>query len=104
MVTSSESYVLSPRAVIDGQVNTGAGFPLPELPEQTSPTGWALLLRTLVSGSLLGLIALVLERYAPRAVGRVGEAAIHHSLVSGAMGLLVGVVGISLPKFRSPLM
>ena len=55
-----------------------------------------MLQRTLVSGSLLGLVAAVLARYIPGAVGRVGEAAVHHSLVSGTIGLLVGVVGISL--------
>jgi hypothetical protein len=32
----------------------------------------------------------------PNAVHRVGEAAMRHSLVSGAMGLLVGIVGVSV--------
>ncbi len=92
----SGSYHPSPDSVIVGQINTGAGIPLPDLPEKQAPTVWILLLRTLISGSLLGLVATVLIRYVPGAVGRVGEAATHHSLVSGAVGLLVGVVGISL--------
>ena len=90
------SYHPSPAAVIDGRVNTGTGIPLPDLPEQRAPTFWVRLYRTLVNGSLLGLVASVLARYAPKAVARVGDAAVHHSLVSGAVGLLVGVVGISL--------
>lgn len=92
----SGSYHPSPASVIAGQVNTGAGVPLPDLPERQAPGGWALLLRTLVSGSLLGLAAIFLTRYAHGAVERVGHAAVHHSLLSAAVGLLVGVVGISL--------
>ncbi|MEA3439463.1 MAG: polymer-forming cytoskeletal protein [Chloroflexota bacterium] len=90
------SYHPSPAAVIEGRVNTGAGIPLPDLPERSAPNGWISLLRTLVSGSLMGLAAAVLARCAPGAVGRVSEATVRHSLVSGAVGLLVGVVGISL--------
>lgn len=90
------SYHPSPGAAIEGRTNTGTGISLPDLPEQTRPNIWDLLLRTLINGTLLGLLATALVRYAPKAVERVGEAATRHSLVSGAVGLLVGVVGISL--------
>ena len=90
------SYRPAPDAVIAGKVNTGTGIPLPDLPAQQAPSMWIVLLRTLVGGSLLGLVAAVLARYAPGAVRRVGEAGARHSLVSAAMGLLVGIVGISL--------
>lgn len=90
------SYCCSPAAVIEGRVNAGTGIPLPDLPAQEAPTGWALLMQTLTSGSLLGLAAVLMMRYVPRAVHRVGKAAVHHTLVSGAMGLLVGLVGVSL--------
>lgn len=90
------SYHPSPAAVIQGRVNTGTGISLPDLPEQSTLNVWDLLLRTLINGTLLGLLAVVLVRYVPMAVDRVGEAATRHSLVSGAVGLLVGVVGISL--------
>ena len=69
------SYYLSPAAVIEGRVNTGAGIPLPDLPERTAQTGWTLLLRTLVNGALLGLVAAVLVRYASRAIEREGQPA-----------------------------
>ena len=91
-----ESHHLSPAAIIGGKINTGTGVQLPNLPEQTAPSFWILLVRTLVSGSLLGLAAVFLVRKSPRGVQRVRDAEVHHSLVSGAMGLLVGVVGISL--------
>lgn len=90
------SYHPSPAAVIAGHLNTGGGIPLPDLPERQAPTGWTLLLRTVINGSLLGLAAALLTRYAPAAIERVGHAGVRHSLVSGAVGLLVGVVGISL--------
>lgn len=90
------SYHPSPAAVIQGRVNTGTGISLPDLPEQAAPNIWDLLLRTLINGTLLGLLAILLVRYTPKAVERVGEAATRHSLVSAAVGLLVGVVGISL--------
>lgn len=92
----SGSYHPSLAAVIEGRVNTGTGISLPDLPEQSSPTIWDLLLRALINGTLLGSLAAVLVRYTPKAVERVEEAATRHSLVSGAVGLLVGVVGISL--------
>lgn len=92
----SGSYHPSGTSVIKGQVNAGTGIPLPDLPERSAPSPWARLLRSLISGSLVGFASVVLIRYAPGAVARVGEAAVRHSLVSGAMGLLVGVVGISL--------
>ncbi len=82
--------------MILGQVNTGTGIPLPDLPEQQAPTVWGLLLRTLISGSLLGFAAALLNRHIPGAVDRVGQAATRHSLVSAAVGMLVGLVGLSL--------
>jgi hypothetical protein len=91
-----ESHHLSPSAIIDGKINTGTGVQLPSLPEQTAPSFWILLVRTLVSGSLLGLAVIFLVRKSPRGVQRVCDAKVHHSLVSGAMGLQVGLVGISL--------
>lgn len=90
------SYLPSPAAVIAGRINTGTGIPLPNLPERKVPSLWILLLRTLVSGSFLGSAAIGLVHYAPGAIKRVEEAAIHYSPVSAAMGLLVAVVGISL--------
>ena len=91
-----ESYHLSPLARIEGKVNMGTGVSLPNLPEQSIPNGWTLLLRGLISGLLVGATAVFLSRFAPGTVERINEAAVRHCLVSGAMGLLVGVVGISL--------
>lgn len=90
------NYHASENVVIEGRVNTGTGISLPNLPEQTASTGLMRLLRVLISGLLLGSIAAVLARYTPRATQRVGEAATQHGLISGAVGLLVALVGISL--------
>jgi hypothetical protein len=87
---------VSPGAVIEGKVNKGTGVPLPELPERRKLTIWETIGRSIIWGVLLGWGAAALMRYFPAAVHRVGEAAVHHSLVSGAMGLLVGIVGLSV--------
>lgn len=90
------SYRPAPAAVIAGKINTGAGIPLPDLPEQQAPSIWIMFLRTVVGASLLGMVSAVLSRYAPGAVEHIGEAGTHHGLVSVAIGLLVGIVGISM--------
>ena len=89
------SSQVSPAAAIEGTVNKGTGVPLPELPEKRTLTIWETVGRSILWGVLLGWVAAVLVGYFPEAVNRVGEAAVHHSLVSLAMGLLVGIVGIS---------
>ena len=90
------SYQASPGALIAGRTHANAGIPLPELPERASPFSAGTLLRHLLNAVLLGLLAATLVRRFPHGIQRVGEAATRHSLVSAAVGLLVGVVGISL--------
>ena len=90
------SFHPSPDAVIEGRVDTGAGVSLPSVPERETPLDWSFWLRAILNGILSGLIAAALVRYFPSATGRIGEAITGHSLVSGAMGILVGVVGVSL--------
>ncbi len=90
------AYFPSPAAQIDGEVRSGTGIGLPDLQEQTAPTGWERVARALVSGVLLGGVAVLLRKFAPSALQRVGDCIVSHGLVSGSMGLLVGVVGLSL--------
>lgn len=92
----SGTYHSSPGAIIEGRTHAGSGIALPDLPERGSQPLGGKLLRNLVSAALLGLAAALLARMFPRGVARVGEAAVRHALVSGAVGLLVGVVGLSL--------
>lgn len=82
----------SPGSLIEGRTHTGSGIPFPDLPERNSTS----LGGTLLNALLLGLAAAFLMRYFPRSIARVGEAASRHMLVSASIGLLVGVVGISL--------
>jgi hypothetical protein len=86
----------SPGSVIEGRTHTGSGIPLPDLPERNATPLGATLLRNLLNALLLSLSAAFLARYFPRGITWVGEAASRHTLVSGSIGLLVGVVGISL--------
>jgi hypothetical protein len=90
------SFHRSPDSVIEGVVDTGAGVSLPSVPERETPSDWSFWLRAILNGLFSGLIAAALVRYFPSAIGRIGEAITHHSLASGAMGILVGIVGISL--------
>lgn len=48
-------------------------------------------------GSLLGaVLAVLLKRFVPRQLDLTADAALHHPIVSGSMGILVGIVGLSL--------
>jgi hypothetical protein len=86
---ANDNYRLSPHASVIGKINTGMA--LPDLPEQRPNNLWQRVLRTLFGGAVFGLFAALLSRYLPTPVQRVSAAAVHHSLISGAMGLLVGV-------------
>lgn len=90
------SYSAAAGALIAGRIDTGAGVSLPSAPQRDAPNRWGALMRGLASGGLLGLAAATLARYRPAGARRVGAAATQHTLVSAAMGALVGVVGISL--------
>jgi hypothetical protein len=90
------SFHRSPGSVIEGTINTGAGVSLPAIPERETPLDWSFWLRAMVSGMLSGLIAAGLARYFPSVTGRIAEVITAHSLACGAMGILVGIVGISL--------
>jgi hypothetical protein len=82
--------------VVQGTVHTGTGVQVPEvLPEQDRGAGETIL-SWLVTGLLVGGLALLGERFMPHSLARVREAARKHGVVSGAMGILVGIVGVSL--------
>lgn len=90
------SFHPSPDSVIEGRVNTGAGVSLPSIPERETASDLSFWFRAILNGLLSGLAAAALVRYFPSGIGRISEAITHHSLASGAMGILVGIVGISL--------
>lgn len=92
LTLGSGSASISPRARVDGEVSRG----LPVQSRNSSSTGWGWWLRALSGGALLGLLAIFLEQFAPHAACRVAVAALNHCLVSGSLGLLVGVAGLSL--------
>jgi hypothetical protein len=81
-------------AVVVGRVTEGAA-----VPEALSGAlrgeggGWAATVARIV---VLALLAWLTGRLAPRAVGRVADAASGHAVVAGALGLLALTVGIVL--------
>jgi hypothetical protein len=81
---------------VAGRVNTGTGIQLPSFETQPSQDIGGQIFRSLLSAVLMGLGALLVERYQPASAQRVREAAIQHALVSLAMGLLVGIVALTL--------
>lgn len=83
---------ISRQARIEGEVSQTA--PVQPAPPWSSGLGGVL--RRLSGGVLLGVVAILLQQFAPDAARRVGTAALDHNLVSGSLGLLAGVVGLSL--------
>lgn len=90
------SFHRSPDSVIEGRVNTGAGVSLPSVPERETSSDPSFWFRAILNGLFSGLIAAALVRHFPSAVGRISEAITRHTLASGGMGILVGIVGMSL--------
>jgi hypothetical protein len=82
---------------VAGKINTGTGIQIPEIniPQQTQSIG-GLAARWLVSAALAGVLALGLNRYLPYQLRLVGETSVKHVLVATAMGILIGIVGLTL--------
>lgn len=84
----------SPEATIGGQITTGMQLP-------TVRSWWGAqsvagaLLQSLLRAVIVAVAAFVATRLMPVPVGRVAEAAARHPFVSGAMGILVIVVGLA---------
>jgi cytoskeletal protein CcmA (bactofilin family) len=87
---------LSEQAQISGIVEQRSGLEIPasELATSSSRRGsWG---RTLFNALLIGFLAYAASRYLARPTHRVAEASLQHPVVAVSMGLLTGVVGLSL--------
>jgi hypothetical protein len=84
------------QSAVAGRVNTGTGIQIPAVETQPNQNPLGQIIRFVINAAFMGLLALLVERYLPAAADRVRDAAIHHALVSLAMGLLVGIVTLSL--------
>ena len=93
-LAGAEGSRLDPETV-GGAIHTGIGIEVPSSPQFGQEPGW-IALRWLISSLVLGIAALVLERYLPRQMKNMGEAALEHLPVALAMGLLAGIVGLTL--------
>jgi hypothetical protein len=81
---------------VAANVNTGTGIQIPELASPQRATTFLQLSRFILNAALLGLLALGLNRYLSRQLILVGETIVQHVWVSVAMGVLVGIVGLTL--------
>lgn len=81
--------------VVGGAINGGSGLDLPASPREDREAGW-IALRWFVSSLILGLVASILERYLPEQVKNVGDTALEHFPVALAMGILAGIVSLTL--------
>ena len=84
------------QAAVTGKVNDGSGIQIPAEPITKTQSLTRKVLGWLVSAVVFGLVAAVLERYLPRHIGNISEAALQHLPVSLALGILAGIVGLSL--------
>lgn len=84
----------SPSATVGGQVTTGMQLPAPRSWWDAQSVAETVLQSLLRAVSVAGA-AFAAARFLPAPVGRVAEAATHHPFVSGAMGVLVSVVGLT---------
>jgi cytoskeletal protein CcmA (bactofilin family) len=85
----------SPAATVGGEVVSGLQVPS-RLAVSETRSRVERVVRSVVQALLLATAAFVLIRLRARPVYRVAEAATRHPLISGAMGILVGVVGLVL--------
>ena len=87
---------LSPRAEVAGQTLTGAASgarPEDLFPRRSLREG---IVRAVISALLLAKYASLAARFFPRSLDRVARAARSEPLAAAAMGLLAGVVGLTL--------
>lgn len=79
-------------ATVAGQVSRSMGLPsAPPRPSLGEQLGWWLF-RTIA----LAALAVLAVQFLPQPTARVAAALVQHPIVAGAMGVLAGVVGISL--------
>lgn len=86
----------SPQATISGRVNTGVGLQVPERPALFHETLRDQLPSFIVQAILLAGLAFIVVRWRPGNVRRVSKAMLAYPIVTGAMGLLAGVVALVL--------
>jgi hypothetical protein len=85
----------APGTRIDGQFNPGNGVAIPSVP---GPFGSSLpgrMAQDVLEAGLASLFALLTAHLVPRPLSRVAQAATEHPFVSGALGILMGIVGLS---------
>jgi hypothetical protein len=83
-------------AAIQGRLDAESGLKLPSVPSSTGQAVAGRVIRAALNAVLVAVLAFILVRFASQPVTRVTEAVTVHPVVSGAMGVLAGIVGLSL--------
>lgn len=86
----------SPQATVHGEVFGGSDVDVSLETLFPQPTAQERLLRLLPQALIVAAMAYLVARFLSRPLARVRRANARHPVVSGAMGLLVGIVGPSL--------
>jgi cytoskeletal protein CcmA (bactofilin family) len=86
----------APEAAIQGRLNSGSRLQMPSAPSSRGQDLAGRLFRSMLNALLVAVLAFILGRFVPRPVMRVTEAVTAHPVMSGAMGILAGIVGLSL--------
>lgn len=86
----------SPQATVRGEVLGGSDVDVSLETLFPQPTARERLLRLFPEALIVAAVAYLVSRLLGRPLARVSRASTHHPVVSGAMGLLVGIVGPSL--------
>ena len=84
------------QVAVSGMINAGAGIEIPSVDIQNSQRPDEIIIRGVVNAAVLALLAVILSRWLQGPCRRINESALRHTLVSLAMGILVGIVGITL--------
>jgi hypothetical protein len=86
----------APGATIGGRVRADGGVKVPSVPFSPGSDFLPPVIRSLLGGLIVGALAYLLLRFVPQPVTRVADAIVEHPVVTGAMGLLAGIVGLCL--------
>jgi hypothetical protein len=91
----------SPEAKIRGRVNTGIGVELPSISILRGRSIVDRLIQDLFGTVVLVILAFLTVRIAPHPVSRIAKTISEHPAVTGALGLLAFIVGLSILAFMA---
>ncbi|MAU13903.1 MAG: hypothetical protein CL607_29060 [Anaerolineaceae bacterium] len=89
-------FIRHPNAQIGGPINLGDAPDLPSVATMTGSSALDAVIGFALQTIPLLFFAVILARFLPHSLGRIEAMIVHHASVSGATGVLVLLVGLSL--------